>query len=487
MPSALQQPDRGPDRARAALAILPGLLLASAVAASAYGLRRLPAMATFSPMILAILIGIAFHNLVGTPAIARPGVTFSLRRLLRLAIILLGLQLTITQVIEVGGRGIGIIAPTLLATFVFTVWMGKLLGVDRKLAQLIAAGTSICGASAVIATNTVTNAHDEDVAYAVACVTVFGSVAMFTYPLLPGLLHLDPHAFGLWTGASIHEIAQVVAAAFQDGQKAGEFGTIAKLSRVMLLAPVVIALGLIATRSAGKNAPAAGAVVGPAADAMVRARLCGAGRRQQPDTHSRRGKSLGRGGDHVPAVGCAGGDGAGDRHPQADSQRLSACPARRSRLPFHRRLQPDVDQIDRVTAMTLEQLRIFVAVAEKQHVTQAASELNLTQSATSAAIAALETRYGVKLFDRIGRGIALTQTGRDFLVEARAVLARARAAAQVLSDLAGLEARFIDHRRQPDRRELLAAAPHPGLSHGPSRHRSSHRHCEYRTGRARRP
>jgi uncharacterized integral membrane protein (TIGR00698 family) len=253
-----QQPGSRHGFGQTALAVLPGLLLTSAVAASAYGLRRLPAMATFSPMILAILIGIAFHNLIGTPAIARPGITFSLRRLLRLAIILLGLQLTIAQVIEVGGRGIGIIATTLLATFVFTVWMGKLLGVDRKLAQLIAAGTSICGASAVIATNTVINAHDEDVAYAVACVTVFGSVAMFVYPLLPGLLHLDPHAFGLWTGASIHEIAQVVAAAFQDGQKAGEFGTIAKLSRVMLLAPMVIALGLIATRCA-KNAPTVGA------------------------------------------------------------------------------------------------------------------------------------------------------------------------------------------------------------------------------------
>jgi uncharacterized integral membrane protein (TIGR00698 family) len=241
------------------LAILPGLLLTSVLAASAYGLRQLPGMATFSPMILAIMIGIAFHNLVGTPVIAAPGVAFSLKRLLRIAIILLGMQLTIAQVIEVGGRGIGIIAATLLATFAFTVWMGKLLGVDRKLAQLIAAGTSICGASAVIATNTVTNAHDEDVAYAVACVTVFGSVAMFAYPLLPGLLHLDPHAFGLWTGASIHEIAQVVAAAFQDGQKAGAFGTIAKLSRVMLLAPVVIILGLTAARSAGKNASAADA------------------------------------------------------------------------------------------------------------------------------------------------------------------------------------------------------------------------------------
>jgi DNA-binding transcriptional LysR family regulator len=89
--------------------------------------------------------------------------------------------------------------------------------------------------------------------------------------------------------------------------------------------------------------------------------------------------------------------------------------------------------------MTLEQLRIFIAVAEKQHVTRAASELNLTQSATSSAIAALEVRYGIKLFDRVGRGIVLTQTGRDFLGEARAVVARAKAAAQVLDDLAGLK------------------------------------------------
>ena len=89
--------------------------------------------------------------------------------------------------------------------------------------------------------------------------------------------------------------------------------------------------------------------------------------------------------------------------------------------------------------MTLEQLRVFVAVAEKQHVTRAANELNLTQSATSSAIAALEARYGIKLFDRIGRNIALTQTGRDFLIEARAVLARAKDATQVLHDLAGLK------------------------------------------------
>ncbi|MDR3408691.1 MAG: YeiH family protein [Methylovirgula sp.] len=227
------------------LTILPGLLLTATVAATAFALHALPGIAAFNPMILAILIGIAFHNLVGTPARAKAGVTFSLRRILRLAIILLGLQLTAAQVAQVGPKGVGVIIVTLLATFAFTKWFGKQLGVDRKLAELIAAGTSICGASAVIATNTVTNAHDEDVAYAVACVTVFGSIAMFAYPLLPGLLRLSPHAYGLWAGASIHEIAQVVAAAFQDGKAAGDFGTIAKLSRVMMLAPVVIGLGFL--------------------------------------------------------------------------------------------------------------------------------------------------------------------------------------------------------------------------------------------------
>ncbi|MBY0383007.1 MAG: YeiH family protein [Xanthobacteraceae bacterium] len=228
--------------------IWPGLLLTALIAAAAYGVRQLPVVGTFSALILAIVIGMAFHNLIGTPARARDGVLFSLRKILRFAIILLGLQLTAQQIAEVGFSGVAVIAPTLVSTFVFTTWFGSVLGVDKKLTQLIAAGTSICGASAVIATNTVTEARDEDVAYAVACVTIFGSIAMFAYPLLPGLLHLSPRAYGLWSGASIHEIAQVIAATFQDGTSAGEFGTIAKLSRVAMLAPVVIALGILANR-----------------------------------------------------------------------------------------------------------------------------------------------------------------------------------------------------------------------------------------------
>jgi uncharacterized integral membrane protein (TIGR00698 family) len=233
------------------LGLLPGLLLTAGVAGAAYAVRRLPGLDSFSPMSIAIVLGMALHNSIGTPRRAHAGVVFSLRRLLRLAIILLGLQLTAQQVAEVGAAGMGIIGATLLATFAATKALGRLFGVDRGLAELIAAGTSVCGASAVVATNAVTRAPDEDVAYAVASVTVFGSLSMVLYPALPGLLHLDPQHYGLWSGASIHEIAQVVAAAFQDGREAGAFGTIAKLSRVMLLAPLVLGLGVIAARRGG--------------------------------------------------------------------------------------------------------------------------------------------------------------------------------------------------------------------------------------------
>ncbi|HXB78276.1 MAG TPA: LysR substrate-binding domain-containing protein [Bradyrhizobium sp.] len=120
--------------------------------------------------------------------------------------------------------------------------------------------------------------------------------------------------------------------------------------------------------------------------------------------------------------------------------------------------------------MTLEQLRIFVAVAEKQHVTQAARELNLTQSATSAAIASLEERYDIKLFDRIGRGIVLTHTGRTFLSEARAVLARARSAEQTLRDITALKggkvvvaaSQTVANYWLPPRLQAFQAA-HPGI------------------------
>lgn len=243
---------------RSAMArLVPGLGLAVLIATAAFTLRHLPGVGMLSPLILAIMIGMAVRNLIGTPASVRPGVAFSLKRVLRAGIVLLGLQLTVQQVIAVGGIGVVLIVATLFATFAFTTWLGRALKVDSGLTQLIAAGSSICGASAVIATNTVTRARDEDVAYAVACVTIFGSLSMLLMPLAGGLLDMGPHAFGLWAGASIHEVAQVVAAAYARGQEAGEFGTIAKLTRVMMLAPVVLGLGALAARRLRRQGNAA--------------------------------------------------------------------------------------------------------------------------------------------------------------------------------------------------------------------------------------
>ena len=235
--------------------LLPGVALTAGIAALAFALRYIPGVGNFSPMILAIILGMALHNILGTPKQAHLGVNFTARRVLRFAIILLGLQLTLAQVAEIGVAGLGIIVAVLIANFVFTKWLGRLLEVDWRLAELIGAGTSICGASAGVATNTVTGGSDEDVAYAVACVTIFGSIAMFAFPLLQAPFELDAASYGLWTGSSIHEIAQVVAASFQAGEEAGHIGTIAKLSRVVMLAPLVISLGLIARARLAEEAP----------------------------------------------------------------------------------------------------------------------------------------------------------------------------------------------------------------------------------------
>ena len=240
--------------------ILPGLALTFGIALVALLVQRLSGIAALSPLIVAIVLGMAIRNVAGPIAIAKPGITFSLRRVLRFAIVLLGMQLTIWQVMEIGPTGFAIIVATLVSSFVFIKATGRALGVDRKLAELIAAGTSICGASAVIATNTVTRAHEEDVAYAIACVTVFGSIAMLLLPVLAPMLDLAPNLYGLWAGATIHEVAQVVAAAFQGGEVAGQFGTVAKLSRVMLLAPLILALGFMQMRRA-RSEPQGGAGV----------------------------------------------------------------------------------------------------------------------------------------------------------------------------------------------------------------------------------
>ncbi|MEM8613128.1 MAG: YeiH family protein [Cyanobacteria bacterium P01_H01_bin.105] len=231
------------------LTTLVGLALVTGIALLAKSLQQLPGLGLFSPLILAVLLGILVKNTVGVPKICQSGITFSLKRVLRLAIILMGLQLSLLQLIQVGPVGLMIVAATVGSTFVFTCWLGHQLGVSRKLAHLIAAGTSICGASAVVATNTLVEGQDEDVAYAITIVTVFGTISMLLYPLLSTMLQLTPAAFGVWSGTSIHEVAQVVAAAFQQGDVSGELATVAKLARMLFLVPIMLMLRAISMRS----------------------------------------------------------------------------------------------------------------------------------------------------------------------------------------------------------------------------------------------
>lgn len=232
--------------------IQPGILLTSLLAAIAYLLRLVPGLNVLSPLILAILLGILLRNSVGIPQDCQAGISFAMKKLLRFAVVLLGIQLSLLQVFSVGFTGLIIIVTTLLSTFWFTCWAGQRLGIHSRLTHLIAAGTSICGASAVIATSTATESSDEDITYAIAIVTLFGTLSMLLYPLLSGQLQLTPEAFGLWCGVSIHEVAQVIAAAFQASSISGEVASISKLSRVLWLAPVILMVGFLSKGSEPK-------------------------------------------------------------------------------------------------------------------------------------------------------------------------------------------------------------------------------------------
>lgn len=236
---------------------LPGLGLSLLLAViSIVGSRALPTK-LFSPLILAIFLGIIWRNSLGVRSSYLPGIRFALRRLLKLGIVLLGLQLSLTQLLAIGPNGLAIVSITLISTYAFTCWLGPKLGVTPRLTHLIAAGTSICGASAVVATQSVLRASDEDAAYATAVVTLWGTVTVFFYPLLAQGFDLSLQQFGFWCGASIHEIAQVVAAAFQNGTASGEVATIVKLARVIFLAPMLLSVNALQQRRAKQLLPQA--------------------------------------------------------------------------------------------------------------------------------------------------------------------------------------------------------------------------------------
>lgn len=227
--------------------LLPGVLISIAIGA----LAVFADTGIISPIFVALIIGLVLGSVVRMPEVAKPGLTFTIKRIMRLAVIMLGFKITLQQIAELGLVGIAMVVCVVIMTFFFTKAMARVLGVDRKLGELIAVGTSICGASAIVASNAVTRGSDEDVAYAIACITLFGTLAMFALPLADTILALEAKTYGLWAGTTIHEVGQVVAAAFQGGDTSGEFGTIAKLTRVSLLAPLILGLSLARGSSGG--------------------------------------------------------------------------------------------------------------------------------------------------------------------------------------------------------------------------------------------
>lgn len=243
----------------------PGLALCGGIALAAYLLSRVQTAFPVSPMMIAIIIALVIGATTGAPDWARAGQAFTLRRLLRFAIVILGFQLTVADVGVLGVKAVVVLLGALALTFFFTRWFGALIGVDRGLSELIAAGTSICGASAIVATNSITRAPQEDVVYSLASITFFGTIAMFLLPALYAPLGLSPVEYGLWAGGSIHEVAQVVAAGFQPGQHEGETAMIAKLVRVAAMAPMILWLGASRPKGDGPAPPIPWFAVGFAA------------------------------------------------------------------------------------------------------------------------------------------------------------------------------------------------------------------------------
>ncbi|HEY9096790.1 MAG TPA: YeiH family protein [Hydrogenophaga sp.] len=244
--------------AQRAVQILPGLALAGALSFAAIALGRLDWLQHNG--ISALTIAIVLGMLVGNTAYARiapasaAGVAFSKQTLLRLGIILYGLRLTFQDIGRVGLAGVLIDALVVGSTFSLSWFLGtRVFGLDRKTAMLIGAGSSICGAAAVMATEPVVRGRAEQVTVAVSTVVVFGTLAMFLYPTLYHLnenyrlVAMSSAAYGIFAGSTIHEVAQVVAAGNAVGIDAGNTAVITKMVRVMMLTPFLIVLSLYFT------------------------------------------------------------------------------------------------------------------------------------------------------------------------------------------------------------------------------------------------
>lgn len=223
----------------------PGVLLAFALAAASYWLATLPGLKVIGALTVALMVGIAWRAVAGLPDAAVPGTKLTARTILRAGIVLMGARLDFGLVVQAGPKVLLLDAVMITLGIAGIYWITKRFGVDAKLGILVAVGTSICGASAVAAAAPIAKASEEETTLAVALMGILGTAGVLFYVFLGPFLGLTTMQLAILSGSTLHEVAQVMAAAFTWGTATGDMGTLVKLTRVVMLAPALLVLGLL--------------------------------------------------------------------------------------------------------------------------------------------------------------------------------------------------------------------------------------------------
>ena len=248
--------------------MLHGILLIALFSCAAFYLCGLAPIArlSLSPLIIGIVLGMLYANSLRNrlPATWVPGILFCSKQILRLGIVLYGFRLTFQDVAAVGLTALGIDALVVATTVCGGILVGRWLKMDRDTALLTSVGSGICGAAAILGAEATLHSKPYKTAVAVSTVVIFGTLSMFLYPALyaNGALNLTPGQIGLYTGATLHEVAHVVGAGNAMGSEISDAAIIVKMIRVMMLVPVLLVIGYCAARSRKKSEERNGAAAG---------------------------------------------------------------------------------------------------------------------------------------------------------------------------------------------------------------------------------
>ncbi len=234
------------------VAILPGVAVAVAIAFVAQFIEGLLPIHLIGASVIALFIGIIINSFWKIE-ILKVGLKFTSKKILKFAIILLGTSLSIQTILQVGAMSLAVMCFTLLTCFGGGYFIGKALGLDWKLSNLISAGTGICGGSAIAAIAPVIDAEDKDIAYAMSATFIFDMAMILLFPFFGHALGLSDMAYGLWAGTAVNDTSSVVAASYAYSEAAGDFATMVKLTRTLSIIPTVLIFAYINIKSKLKS------------------------------------------------------------------------------------------------------------------------------------------------------------------------------------------------------------------------------------------